>query len=275
MMQRGGAISHQQKLLGDMGMRHGESGGSGMGNGNGAQPSKRWSVPSFPHGGPPVYVPGPHQGQGVGDAHHHHHAHPPMQQQQQQQQQQPPWGGWPKHGGKAVGSDVNGQYMGFSDNRSFRNKVAGNALSLSDPWSSPHWAAPPAGGGGGGGGFPSPQPTHYNGLALPVSSQQSQEDTGTGSGGNSSRVKTGRSVSCVTEPSWSSLASREVGEEVGGAAIGGTDLVQLMKSLDISSEHMQSLKVCTCMSASVHVPVVTDNSCLGSQAEFATATLHV
>ena len=51
-----------------------------------------------------------------------------------------------------------------------------------------------------------------------------------------------RSVSCVTEPSWSSL-SREVGEEVGGASVGATDLVQLMKSLDISSEHMQSLKV--------------------------------
>ena len=65
-------------------------------------------------------------------------------------------------------------------------------------------------------------------------------------------MKTGRSISCVTEPSWSSL-SQEIGLEVGVAqgkdkgqgtvGAGGADLLQLMKSLDISSEHMQSLKV--------------------------------
>ena len=131
------------------------------------------------------------------------------------------------------GGDVNGQYMGFNDNRSFGNKVRGGALSLSDPWSSPRWPSP------AGGGFPSPPPTQFNGLAsLPVTTQQSQDEATP----TSRSVKTGRSVSCVTEPSWSSLV-REIGEEVGGASIGGTDLVQLMKSLDISSEHMQSLKV--------------------------------
>lgn len=230
-----------------MGMRHslGDDSGSGYYKmGNGSVSHKRWSVPSFP-GGQPPFLP-PNQGlggQGGGE---------------------PVWG-WPKQGAgpplppphgpglagnKAMGGSMNGQYSGFGDAMSAKpcgGKMGGSSLSLSDPWS-PHWTVPPA-----GPGYPSPPPgpPRFNGISLPgppaSSSQGTQEKRGAGS-----KVKTGRSISCVTEPSWSSL-SQEIGLEVGVAqgkdkgqgtvGAGGADLLQLMKSLDISSEHMQSLKV--------------------------------
>lgn len=110
---------------------------------------------------------------------------------------------------------------------------------MSDPWSS-HWSVPP-----GAPGFPSLPPGRYNGLSLPTTTQSNASaDNKRGS----SKLKMGRSVSCVTEP-WGSLSTTEMGLEVGGASdlegreAAGTDLLQLMKSLDIGSEHMQSLKV--------------------------------
>lgn len=226
MLQRGG-MHHQQRPVSDifvpnMGMKQHDADAYGMGNGNPPY-HKRWSMPSFPQGGQPLYP--PHQGQGLD-----------MQQQ--------PWGAWPKPGvvgNRSMGGTMhgnmhgqqNGQYPGFSDMGQNKQHGGRNSLSMSDPWSS-HWTVPP-----GGPGFPSPPPLRYNGLPLPSNTQ------GHSSKEKRSKAKTGRSVSCVTEP-WSAL----IGVEVGGAsqsgakgATAGTDLLQLMKSLDISSEHMQSLKV--------------------------------
>lgn len=219
-----GAVGHPPKPHGEspvpnMRMRHGMPEDLGFRMGNGAPAHlKRWSVPSFPGGQPPYFPPG------VGD-----HT----------------WGpGWPKQGvglgpgpvgNKAVGGGMNGQPSCFGDvmhGNPYGNKIGGNTMSLSDTWA-PHWTVPP-----GGQGFPSPPTSRFNGLSLPVT--QSQEDR--------RKVKAGRSISCVTEPSWSSL-SREL-EMTDRSAAGGADLQQLMKSLDIGSEHMQSLKVktaCTCL----------------------------
>lgn len=240
MLPRGG-MQYQQRLSNDvlvpnMGMKqHNDVGAYGMGNGN--LPYKRWSVPSFPASGQPLYP--PQQGQGL-------------------EVQQQHWGAWPKQGmagNKAIGGHMNGQYSGFSDmghSKQHTGKVGGSSPSMSDPWS--HWTAPP-----GGPGFPSPPPVpgRYNGFSLPPNTQGR---SGGGGGGKEKRNKprTGRSISCVTEP-WSSL-SREIGMEVGGAnqlgggadANAGTDLLQLMKSLDIGSEHMQSLKVYLHSSCSRH-----------------------
>lgn len=227
MLQRSG-MHHQQRPMSDifvpnMGMKQHDADAYGMGNGNPPY-HKRWSVPSFPQGGQPLYP--PHQGQGLD-----------MQQQQ-------PWGAWPKPGvvgnrpsmGGNMHGQQNGQYSGFNNlgpNKQHGNRVGGNSLSMSDPWSS-HWTVPP-----GGPGFPSPPPLRYNGLSQPSSTQ------GHSGKEKRSKAKTGRSVSCVTEP-WSALVGVETASQSstkGSAATTGTDLLQLMKSLDISSEHMQSLKV--------------------------------
>ena len=231
MMQRANMPHQQRPGDGHVGMRHNmgsDSNTYGVGNGAPAY-HKRWSVPSYPQGG--GYP--PHQGQGV---------------DLQQQQHWGAAGGWPKQGGappmrtKTVGGNVNGQYSGLGENKTRGNKIAGGVggLPMNDPWAS-HWTTP------GGPGFPTPPPPpppqqgHYNGLPLPTTSQGPRDKT--------SKPKTGRSVSCVTEP-WNAL-SREIGLEVGGTSGGGqferrpasTDLLNLMKSLDIGSEHMQSLKV--------------------------------
>jgi hypothetical protein len=235
MLQRGGM--HQRPtsdiFVPNMGMKQQHDAHAyGMGNGNPPY-HKRWSVPSFPQGGQPLYP---------------HHQSQTIDVQQQQQQ----WGAWPKQGvvgNRAMGGNINGQrngqYSGFNDTSSqgkqHGNQAGGGSLSMSDPWSS-HWTVPP-----GGPGFPPPPGpmARYNGLSIPPSTQ--------GSGGKEkrSKTKTGRSVSCVAEP-WSALKGMEVGvashlEGKGAVAAAGSDLLQLMRSLDISSEHMQSLKVRICM----------------------------
>ena len=172
----------------------------------------------------------------------------------------------------------NGQYSGFSDmgqSKQHGSRVGGNSLSMSDPWSS-HWAVHP-----GGPAFPNPPPSaRYNGLSLPSNPQGHSTKEKRSKGG-----KTGRSVSCVTEP-WSALMGvAEVGEGGGQAggkgvvAAAGTDLLQLMKSLDIGSEHMQSLKV---ESFAILHPRLKLTVCMyllfcfvGTQVESAATALHV
>ena len=191
-------------------------------NGNVVQQHKRWSVPNYPHNAPPPVF----QPNNRGDVHQ-------------------PWGAWNNQtfqGGpgsnKVMGVGVNGHYSLEQPLHSNQyNQVGSNALSMSDPWS-PKWSVPPSP------GFPGPRFSHHNGPALPISTAapavcQPGEPSRVG------KLKVGRSLSCVTEPSWISLED-EMGFEVtrsnseGG---GGTDLLQLLKSLDISSEHVQSLKV--------------------------------
>ncbi len=214
----GTALGHQQKppgphgdpgMVPNMGMRHSFGEGSDgyrvdLANGNPVYHQKRWSVPNFPYSPPPPPYP-PNQGQM--DGHY-------------------PWGAWAKQGGmdhKPTGNNLNGQHFNLDQAKGF-NLAAGGPAILSDsgPWS-PQWTTPP-----GGVGFPSPPPIHrHNGPTL----KPNEDSPG--------KLKMGRSISCVTEPSWRDL---EVGVAGSGEG-GGTDLLQLMKSLDISSEHMQSLKV--------------------------------
>ena len=133
---------------------------------------------------------------------------------------------------------MNGQTSSFDHN--LTNKMygqtgggGGGILSINDPWAQ-HWAAP-----SGGPGFSSSPPlSQANG---PVHLSGSQGDGG-GEKGSSN----------ISDPSWTSSVAPGGGEEeLEGnspeSSDGGMELFQLMKSLDINSEHMQSLKVCCVM----------------------------
>lgn len=232
----------------NMGIRHSFGGDDyRIGNVNGVPPvhHKRWSVPSFSH------VPQP--------AVSTHFSSYPMQRSQGDQPHVPPpppppgvgGGVWSKPSSSSLpsmetrslgggGPSVNGLPSGFDQGlpNNMYGQGGGGILSLSDPWAS-HWAAP-----SGGPGFSSPPPlSQTNG---PVHSSGSRSDVGRGKGSSN-----------VSDPSWtSSVASGGSEEELEGnspsASDMGTELFQLMKSLDINSEHMQSLKVwCTCFTTVV------------------------
>lgn len=228
----------------NMGIRHSFGDDYRIGNGNGAPPvhHKRWSVPSFSH------IPQP--------AVSTHFSSHQMQRGQGEQPYAPPPPGPPGGGvgGGGVwskpypsslpamenrslgggGPSVNGQPSGFDQNLSNKlygqSGASGGILSLSDPWAT-HWAAP------GGPGFSSPPPLSLSNG--PIHSSGSQGDVGSGGGKGSSSI---------SDPSWaSSVAPGSSEEELEGNSPansdGGTELFQLMKSLDINSEHMESLKV--------------------------------
>ena len=106
----------------------------------------------------------------------------------------------------------------------------GNSLSLTDPW--PHWISP----------VPPPQFPPI--VSLPH--QQKTDFVVPPPGAPHPRVS--RSISTTINDQWtSSSEAPEQGEgkiQGGGRKRGGNgELQQLMKSLDINSEHMQSLKV--------------------------------
>ena len=212
----------------NLGMRHASMPEEGSYRvGSGGAPTKRWSMPSFPGGQAPYLPPGP-GGQGE-----HTWGTGGGGWPKQQQQHGLGIGGHPGPvGNKAVGANVSAQ-SGFTTEPIHSKLYGGSALSLTgsgDPWASSHWAVPQ----GGARGYASPAVSRFNGPGSQVQVQEKR------------KVKVSRSVSCVTEPSWTSLGlvgAAETEGKVQGGGCGAGDLQQLMKSLDISSEHMQALKV--------------------------------
>ena len=180
---------------------------------------KRWSVPSG------MYTPQP----AVGGFHQNSSNTPEL----------PSWG--PRGGmaglGNPGGPVPNLQAM--ASNKKVQPSPAvggggGGSLSLGDPW--PHWS--------------SPVPTLQCPPSVTIPRQQQKADFVAPSKVPSPRIS--RSLSVTLEEQWMSPGGMEqdsnskMAEGGGGRRRGGNgELQQLMKSLDINSEHMLSLKVGT------------------------------
>ena len=178
---------------------------------------KRWSVPSG------MYTPQP----AVGGFHPNSSNSPEL----------PSWG---PRGGMAGLGNPGGPVPNFqpmAPNKKVQPSPAvggggGGSLSLGDPWH--HWI--------------SPVPTPQCPPSVTIPQQQQKADFIAPSKVPSPRLS--RSLSVTLEEQWISSGGMEqdsnskVAEGGGGRRRGGNgELQQLMKSLDINSEHMLSLKV--------------------------------
>ena len=170
---------------------------------------KRWSVPSA------MYTPQPAVG-----GFHPNSSHSP---------ELPNWG---PRGGMAGLGNPGGPMPNFQmmpPNKKAHHSAAvggggGGSLSLGDPWT--HWISPVSG----------PPPQFPPSVTLP---QQPKTDFIIPPKPSSPRLS--RSLSVSLEEQWGS-SERDIKGGERGRRRGG-ELQQLMKSLDINSEHMQSLKV--------------------------------
>ena len=221
------AVGGQVHKTGSGGHHHGNPGPRGLehrghsleedflyGNNQGAPGlyHKRWSVPSG------MYTPQPAVG-----GFHPNSTHSP---------EIPTWG---PHGGMAGHGNPGGPVQNIPTappNKKLYSTgiggAGGGSLSLGDPW--PHWISPV------------PPPQFPPSVTLP---HQPKTDFVIPPKPSSPHLS--RSLSVTLEEQWSSSRGMEhdatkIGE--GGRRRGGNgELQQLMKSLDINSEHMQSLKV--------------------------------
>ena len=173
---------------------------------------KRWSVPSG------MYAPQPAVG-----GFHPNSSHSP---------EIPSWG---PHagGGMAAGlGNPGGPLPNLNKKPHPSAGGRGSPLSLTDPW--PHWISP----------VPPPQ-------FLPSVSLPPQQKSDFAIPPKVLNPRLGRSISVTLEGQWSSPGGIDQDSKGGpeGGMAGGRrpgssgELQQLMKSLDINSEHMQSLKV--------------------------------
>ena len=212
------AVGGQVHKSGSGGHHHGNSGNRGLEQrghsleedllyGNipvmSSAPYKRWSVPSG------MYTPA------VGGVHPNSSHSPEL----------PSWGlrGGMAGLGNPVGSIPNVQPMAPPNKKQHVSVGGGGTpISLGDPW--PHWISPV------------PPPQFPPGVSLP---HQQKADFSVPPKALSPRLS--RSLSVTLEEQWSSSGMQQGAEGRGRGSSG--ELQQLMRSLDINSEHMQSLKV--------------------------------
>ena len=231
-----------------MGMRHGGYSGEEyrIGNGNRAQAiHKRWSVPSYTH------VPQP-------SVTSQFSSHQIQRGPGEQPRAVPPPGGigggvWskPSHSSlptmetRPLESGMNGQPSGFephlSNNIYGQGVGGGGLLSLNDPWGS-RWSAPL-----GGAGFNSNTIGQPNG---PIHPGNSRNDVDMKISVRSSET------SWAPPPSGPGSSEEELEVNSLSEQDGVTELYQLMKSLNINNDHIQSLKVSWCVCARTRVLLI-------------------